>query len=139
MSQQNVKIVSGMYEAFGRGDIPSIITALHSQVEWWEAENFIYADKNPYVGPGAVLEGVFKRIVDDWDGFQVAPKELLDAGDTVIGHGYYSGTYKRTGRRVKAQFAHFFTFRDDKVARFQQYTDTAQFQNATRELTPPKA
>jgi hypothetical protein len=64
---------------------------------------------------------------------------LLDAGDTVIGHGYYSGTYKRTGRRVKAQFAHFFTFLDDKVARFQQYTDTAQFQNSIRAVTPPNA
>lgn len=130
MSEQNRNIVGGMYEAFGRGDIPSIIAALHPQVEWWEAENFIYADRNPYLGPNAVLEGVFKRIVDDWDGFQVAPKELLDAGETVIGHGYYSGTHKRTGRRVKAQFAHFFTFRDGKVAKFQQYTDTAQFQNA---------
>jgi len=138
MSQQNVKIVSAMYEAFGRGDIPSIIAALHPQVEWWEAESFLYADRNPYVGRNAVLEGVFQRIIDEWDGFQVAPKELLDAGDTVIGHGYYSGTYKRTGRRVKAQFAHFFTFRDDKVARFQQYTDTAQFQDSIREIVPPK-
>jgi len=139
MSEQNVKVVSGMYEAFGRGDISTIIAALHPEVEWWEAESFIYADKNPYLGPKAVLEGVFQRIIDDWDGFQVAPKELLDAGDTVIGHGYYSGTYKRTRRRVKAQFAHFFTFRDHKVGRFQQYTDTAQFQNSIREVTPPKA
>ena len=29
--------------------------------------------------------------------------------------------------RGRAQFAHFFTFRDGKVVRFQQYTDTAQF------------
>ena len=134
MSEQNLKIVRGMYEAFGRGDIPSIIAALHPQVEWWEAENFIYADQNPYVGPNAVLEGVFKRIVDEWEGFRVAPKELLDAGDTVIGHGYYRGTYKRTKQPVKAQFAHFFTFRDERVGRFQQYTNTAQFQNAIRKV-----
>src|ERR1051325_9818895 len=91
MSQQNVKIVSGGYEAFGRGDIPSIIAALHPQVEWWEAESFVYADKNPYLGPRAVLEGVFQRIIDEWDGFQVAPKELLDAGDTVTTAALTSG------------------------------------------------
>jgi hypothetical protein len=31
-------------------------------IEWNEAENFIYADRNPYVGPQAVLEGVFTRL-----------------------------------------------------------------------------
>jgi hypothetical protein len=50
-------------------------------------ENFIYADKNPYVGPNDVLEGVFMRLGNDWEGFAVAPKELLDAGETVITRG----------------------------------------------------
>lgn len=70
------------------------------------------------------------RIGNEWDGFTVAPKEVLDAGDTVIGHGYYSGTYKKSGKNVWAQFAHFFSFRDGKIIKFQQYTDTAQFQEA---------
>jgi ketosteroid isomerase-like protein len=91
-----------------------------------KAENFIYADHNPYIGPQAVLEGVFMRIGDEWDGFAVSPKEVLDAGDTVIGHGYYIGTYKTSGKQVRAQFAHFFSFRNGKVFKFQQYTDTAQ-------------
>jgi ketosteroid isomerase-like protein len=133
MSQENVNVVRGMYEAFGRGDIPSVIAALDSQVEWWEAENFIYADNNPYVGPQAVLEGVFMRIGSEWDGFAVSPEEVLDAGGTVIGHGYYSGTYKQTGTQVRAQFAHFFRFRGGKVVKFQQYTDTAQFRQAIGE------
>lgn len=130
MSEENANTVRGMYEAFGRGDISTVIAALDPQVEWWEAENFIYADRNPYTGPQAVLEGVFIRIAEEWDGFLVSPKEILDAGETVIGHGYYSGTYKRNGERVRAQFAHFFTFKDGKVAKFQQYTDTAQFLQA---------
>jgi ketosteroid isomerase-like protein len=130
MSQERVDVVRGMYAAFGSGDIPAIIAALDPQVEWWEAENFIYADGNPYVGPGAVLEGVFMRIGNEWEGFAVSPEEVLDAGETVIGHGYYSGAYKKNGERVRAQFAHFFTFRGGKVVKFQQYTDTAQFLRA---------
>lgn len=133
MSQENVNTVRGMYEAFGKGDIAPIIAAVDPQVEWWEAENFIYADNNPYVGPNAVLEGVFMRIGNEWDGFVVSPEEVLDAGDTAIGHGYYSGTFKKTGKQVRAQFAHFFSFRDGKVIKFQQYTDTAQFQRAVSE------
>ena len=67
------------------------------------------------------------RIAAEWDNFTVSPKEILDAGETVIGHGYYSGTYKENGKQVRAQFAHFFAFRDGKIVKFQQYTDTAQF------------
>ena len=133
MSQDYVQIVRGMYEAFGRGDIPSVLSALDPNVEWWEADNFIYADKNPYVGPNAVLEGVFMRIGNEWEGFAVAPVDVLDAGDTVIGHGHNSGTYKASGADVRAQFAHFFSFRDGRIVKFQQYTDTAQFQKAVSE------
>ena len=130
MSQENVNVIRGMYDAFATGNIPVIIAALDPQIEWWEAENFIYADRNPYVGPSAVLEGVFGRIADEWEGFAVSPEGILDAGDTVVGHGYYSGTYKANGASVRAQFAHHFTFRDGKVVKFQQYTDTAQFARA---------
>jgi ketosteroid isomerase-like protein len=130
MSEQNVKIIRGMYEAFGSGDISTVIAALDPQVEWWEAENFIYADHNPYVGPDGVLSGVFGRLGTEWEGFSVAPSEFLDAGDTVVTSGHYSGTYKKNGTKVRAQFAHFFTFRDGKIIKFQQYTDTAQFLNA---------
>ena len=127
MSEENLNIVRGMYEAFGLGNIGGVIAALDPQVEWLEAEHFIYDDGNPYLGPNAVLEGVFARIRDEWDGFRVSPKEILDAGETIIGHGYYSGSYRRNGKTVRAQFAHVFKIRGGKVVSFQQYTDTAQF------------
>jgi len=131
MSAESVNIVRGMYAAFGRGDIATVVAALNPKVEWWEAENFIYADQNPYVGPNAVLEGVFMRIANEWENFVVSPEEVLDAGDTAIGYGYYSGTFKGNGKKVRAQFAHFFTFSEGKIVKFQQYTDTAQFLQAT--------
>ena len=131
MSQQDANTVRALYEAFGRGDIPFVLSALDGEVEWREADSFIYADKNPYLGPGAVLEGVFARLGGEWEGFAVSPDAVLDAGETIIGRGYYSGVYKQNGNAVRAQFAHFFTFRDGKVIKFQQYTDTAQFLKAT--------
>jgi len=68
MSQENADTVRGMYEAFGRGDISFVLAALDPEVEWREAENFIYADGNPYVGPDAVLQGVFARLAGEWEG-----------------------------------------------------------------------
>ena len=130
MSQNNVEIIRGMYDAFIRGDVPSVLSVLDPEIEWLEAENFIYADRNPYIGPNAVLEGVFMRLATEWDGFTVSPEEILDAGEIVVARGYYSGTYKKTGMQVRAQLAHFLTLRDGKVIKFQQYTDTAQFERA---------
>jgi ketosteroid isomerase-like protein len=132
MSEENVNLVRAMYAAFGSGNIPGVLAGLDPQVEWWEAENFIYAEKNPYVGPNEVLSGVFMRLGAEWEGFAVSPKGLLDAGETVVAEGYYSGTYKKTGKPVRAQFAHLFTFRDGKLVKFQQYTDTAQFAEAVK-------
>lgn len=130
MSAQNKQTIEEMYAAFGRGDIPFVMGALDPEIEWWEAENFIYADKNPYRGQQSVLGGVFMRLGTEWEGFAVTPEEVLDAGDTVVGRGYYSGKFRPTGREVRAQFAHVFKFKDGKVVKFQQYTDTAQFQKA---------
>lgn len=130
MSQQNVDIIRGMYDAFARGDIPGVLGVLDSGIEWNEAENFLYADRSPYIGPEAVLEGVFARIGVDWESFAATPDTLLDAGEAVVTQGHYSGIYKGTGKQVRAQFAHVLTMRGGKVIRFQQYTDTKQFADA---------
>jgi uncharacterized protein len=130
MSAENKQKIEGLYQAFGKGDVSYIMSALDPEIEWWEAEGFIYADKNPYRGPQSVLMGVFGRLMNQWDGFAVSVDEVLDAGDSIVGCGHYTGKYRQTGREVRAQFAHVFTLRDGKVVKFQQYTDTAQFQKA---------
>lgn len=127
MSKENVEIVRGMYDAFGKGDVEAVLERMDPSIEWNEAENFLYADRNPYIGPQEILEGVFMRLGAEWEGFAVAPEELLDAGDSVVGLGNYTGTYKATGREVRAQFAHVWGLREGKVVSFQQYTDTKQF------------
>jgi ketosteroid isomerase-like protein len=130
MSQESVALVRSLYEAFGRGDVPAVLAAMDPGIVWNEAESFPYADRNPYVGPGAVVEGVFARLAAEWDGFKVGVEELLDAGDTVVARGRYGGAYKKTGRAIHAQFAHVWRLRGGKVVAFQQHVDTAQVAKA---------
>ena len=130
MSQENTDIIRDLYDAFGRGDIPAVLGALDADVDWREAEGFLYADQNPYMGPGAVLGGVFARFGSEWEEFQARPDSFLDAGEAVIAQGHYSGVYKATGKKVRAQFAHVWTLSGGKVVKFQQYTDTKQFSEA---------
>ena len=126
----NGERVHAIYEAFGKGDVPAVLGVFDTRVQWQEAESFRYADRNPYVGPQAVAEGVFLRIASDVDNFSVTPERIADAGDTVLSEGRYRGTVKATGQAVNVPFAHVWRFRDGKVVGFQQYTDTKQWADA---------
>ena len=127
MSQENIEVIRGLYDSFSQGDVPAVLGQMDEAIEWREAENFIYADRNPYLGPQAVLEGVLMRLGSEWEGFTVTPEEWLDAGHHVVVLGTYTGRRKETGKEVRAQFAHVWGLRGGRVVRFQQYTDTKQF------------
>lgn len=131
MSAENVAIIRKLYDAFAAGDVPGVLGAMSPSIVWSEAENFPYADGNPYVGPEAVANGVFMRCGTEWDGFTVTIDEILDAGETILALGRYSGVYKTTGKAMNAQLAHVWRIKDGKIAQFQQYTDTAQAQRVT--------
>jgi len=127
----NADVVHGMYAAFQKGDIPAVLAAMTPDIIWNEAENFIYADNNPYVGPEAILQGVFMRLGGEWNGFNVRAEEVIDAGDTIVSRGRYGGAFKATGKEINAQFVHVWKFKDGKIASFQQYVDTLQTSRAT--------
>lgn len=127
---QSCETVKGIYEALGKGDAPAVLDTFSPQIEWKEADNFLYADRNPYAGPQAVAEGVFQRLAADVENFAALPERFVDGGDTVVVEGRYRGTMKATGTPVDAQFAHVWQLRDGKVVRFQQYTDTKQWSKA---------
>jgi ketosteroid isomerase-like protein len=130
MSEQNVALVRSIYEAFGRGDIAAVLGAMSADMVWNEAENFPYADGNPYVGGDAIVAGVFARLGAEWDGFAPVPEEFLDAGDTVVVLGRYRGRFKATGRSIQAQMAHVWRVAEGKAVRFNQLTDTLQVARA---------
>lgn len=120
----NIQTIRGVYAAFAKGDVPAVLDAFDPGIVWNEAENFPYADGNPYVGPDAILRGVFARCGSEWHAFGVAVEELIDAGDTVIASGRYLGTYKATGREQHTQFVHVWRLRGGKAVAFQQHADT---------------
>lgn len=131
MSQANVDLIHAIYDAFAAGDIAGVLGGMSPDIVWNEAENFPYADRNPYRGPEAVLHGVFARIGAEWDAFEAVAEELIDGGDTVVALGRYRGTCKATGRAIDAQLAHVWRIEGGKAARFQQYADTLQVARAT--------
>jgi uncharacterized protein len=124
MSSANVELVRGIYQAFAAGDVPGVLGRMSPAIVWNEADNFPYADRNPYVGPEAVATGVFARCIQEWDGFAVVVEEILDAGETIVVLARYLGVFKATGRTQNTQAVHVWRIVDGKAARFQQYANT---------------
>ena len=126
----NVTLLKNLYNAFGRGDIPTVLGAMSPEIKWHQAESNPYRPSGEaWVGPDAVLNGLFMRLGAEWDGFAVHPKSFHDAGDSVIVEARYSGMYKPTGKSMDTQVCHVWDVKDGKVTRFQQYVDTAKFQD----------
>lgn len=126
----NVAMVRDVYEAFARGDMDTVLGSMDPQIEWREAEGNPYQpDGSAWTGPQAVVENLFVRLGQDWEGFTTHPKEFHDAGDTVVVEGRYTATHAENGKPLDAQVCHVWRVRDGKLTSFQQYVDTAQMQD----------
>jgi ketosteroid isomerase-like protein len=121
----NLDLVRDIYAAFAAGDVPRFLGHLDAAIVWNEAEGFSYADRNPYVGPEAVIAGVIQRVLADWRGFRVDVGEFAGSGDVVTMFGRYKATHAISGKALDVQVAHTWWFRGGKAVRFQQMLDTA--------------
>ena len=101
---------------------------MDADIRWSEAEGNPYQmSGEAFVGPDAILQGLFMKLGTEWDGFTVHPKDFYDAGDTIIVEGRYTGTYKATGKAADAQYCHMFTIKDAKLHVFQPVSYTHLF------------
>ncbi|HTR64657.1 MAG TPA: nuclear transport factor 2 family protein [Terriglobales bacterium] len=122
--QQNLQVVKECYAAFGRGDIQSILNACSTEIEWiTPGESFI-----PAGGTHRGRDGVgrfFQTVAQTMDFAAFEPRTYVAQGDLVVALGYYRGKDKETGKTFESDWAMLFSFRDGKVAKFQEYTNTA--------------
>ncbi|REG91058.1 hypothetical protein C8N25_105170 [Algoriphagus antarcticus] len=104
---------------------------MDSHIVWNEAEGNAYADGNPYIGPDAVLNGVFGRIMQEHEYFNLKDIELHEmSNDKVLATLRYDAKHKN-GNSYDAQAAHFWILKDGKIVAFQQYVDTKKLLEAT--------
>jgi uncharacterized protein len=122
-----IETIKAAYAAFGRNDPSVLFGAMDQAVKWHQAEGAPLADRNPYVGPQAVGEGVFGRLLAAIDDFTAVPGTFIDGGDHVVVLGRYGGKAKNGGAPLDCPFCHVYRFEGGKVVTFRQYTDTAQW------------
>ena len=121
----NVITIRTVYENFAKGDIEAVGAVMDEQLVWNEAENFPYADRNPYNGFNAVVEGVFTRIMNEWDNWTLKDMEFYEmTNNQELMTGRYHAKYKKNGASLNLQMAHLWTLKDGKIIAFQQFADT---------------
>lgn len=125
----NLELVRNHYGASGRGDLEGMLAPLAASVTWVEAAGSLYA--GTYVGPQAVVEGVFGPINEQWEGFTVDIERIVDGGDELVALGTYSGTHRGSGRRFAARMVHVWTLSGGEVVRFEQIVDNAPMNEAS--------
>jgi len=119
----NVKAVHQLYAAFGRRDMPAILAMLSPDIEWGEPSNPF----NPAGGTRRGHEGFLEwaRIGRDAEDILVLePRKFLVDADSVAVVGYTKILAKPTGKIYETEFVHLVTFKEGKVARFQEFFDT---------------
>lgn len=119
---RNLDLIRATYEGPSEENGRNLLAVLAADAEWTEAEGFPYA--GTYVGPQAIVDGVFKRLASEWTDYQAKVHTYLEDGDKVAAFGTYSGTYNATGKAMQAAFAHLYRLDDGKIVRMTQYVDS---------------
>ncbi|MEA2989845.1 MAG: uncharacterized protein QOG83_2556 [Alphaproteobacteria bacterium] len=132
MSNANVTLVQTLYDAFGRGDLSTIVAAMSPDVDWHSGGRASdYPGFGPRKGPKAVEE-FFKIVADNNDFHHFSPREFYPVDDKVFVLGEYAMTLKKSGKTYESDWVHIFTIHGGKVAKFREFLDTARAAEAYR-------
>ncbi|MBC8769871.1 nuclear transport factor 2 family protein [Arenibacter sp. BSSL-BM3] len=133
-NKQNLQVIENLYNAFATGDMPTVLGSMDPAIEWNEAESNSLADGNPYVGPNAILEGVFARLGANHEHFGLKDVKIHGMNDNkVLATLRYDAKVKVTGKAYNAQAAHLWTLNNEgKITAFQQFVDTKKLADAEK-------
>ena len=122
--QENTAVVRGMYERFKAGDIDAMLTGMTQDIEWQLPEIAGVPFSGKRQGHDSIRE-FFASVVELQDVDEMELDAVIAQGDAVVVLGHYTWRVKSTGRGFTSDFAHAFQMTGGKVARFQEFLDTA--------------
>jgi uncharacterized protein len=129
----NVDIVRRGYEAFGRGDLDTLMTLFAEDISWvtpGPPEQLPTAGIRR--GPQQVAD-FFQTLNTHFEVQQFTPRDFIAEGNKVVVIGDEVARSRKTGRPINLAWCHVFEMRDGKVATFNEYFDTFAAVDALRE------
>jgi ketosteroid isomerase-like protein len=128
-SEQNLATTQGIYEAFGKGDMPGLLGALAEDVAWEQwGENHAQRAGVPWLEErrGRDGAGEFFGLVAGWEIHDFQVLSMLAGGEKVAVEILMDAT-PAGGSRFRDEELHVWTFgADGKVTQMRHYVDTAK-------------
>lgn len=122
MSQENLEIVRRGYEAYARGDVAAMLADVDPGMITYREE----PDGATFTGQDGLLAAIAEW-VEDFDEFEIAAEELIDANDRqVIVHVHQSATGSQSGAPIEGDFWFVHTLDDSKVTRLDMFASKAK-------------
>lgn len=123
-----IERVQQIYAAFGRGDVPHILSGLASDVDW---EHDTFPNPVPWLQPLKGRDQVpafFEVLMSNVEITVFKPKQFFAGGNTVVVLLDLEFTGRSTGKRVVEPYeVHIWRFNDQgEVQRFRHRVDTWQ-------------
>ena len=116
MSQSNLDVARRAYDAFGRGDIPGVMSLLDPDVEWNAPDVLPHGMRTRgHAGVGEFFSGLASL----WEGLSLEIEDMLANETKVVTQGRASGDLG--GHRTGYGFIHVMTVRDERVVRLDEY------------------
>ena len=126
----NLELLQEGYKNFAEGNVEAVLAVFNPEIEWNECKGFPFIEGDGlFIGPAAIVQGVFAQIPAHYDGFNIAIKDLFESGNKVVMVGHYTGVWKATGKSFRANATHVWTIADGKATHFFQAVDTATIIN----------
>ena len=123
MAQDNVDVVQGAWDAFGRGDIEAVLDAIAPTAETRVPETLPWG--GTYTGPDGFRD-FLARLRENFDQFAATPDKVLGADDNhVIVLVNIKGRTKG-GAPIENRAVWVYQLREGKIADAETFGDTAQ-------------
>ena len=128
MAQSGIDVVQALYRVALANHEDTIAQLVTPDIVWEILDSFPHG--GIYAGIPAIFGQFLPKLQADFRDWHAQPDEFIDAGDTIVALGHYSGTWKTTGVHIIAPFCHVWTLKHGKIARLRQCADTAKFAQA---------
>ena len=127
MAQDNVDVVQGAWDAFGRGDIDAVLEAIAPSAETRVPESLPWG--GTYAGPDGFRDFLTK-LRDSWDQFSATPQKVLGADDNHVVVLAKTKGRTKAGATIEGKTIWIYQLRDGKIADAESFGDTAQLLEA---------
>jgi ketosteroid isomerase-like protein len=123
-SDDNVKTVHAVYEAFGRGDIPAILDALTDDIDWASDAD---STEVPWWGVRhgkSEVTDFFTKLATEMELEEFTPLAVIGDGDVVLTVVQFSMKSRTNGGNASMLLHHYWKFRDGKIEYYRGAEDT---------------